>query len=77
VPAPGAAIEDPIGALIEPIGGADAGCVVDPLGVGVLDVLPQAVGCGLAASDPLEPAPADPASLEPRSEPVVAAAGCA
>jgi len=51
--------------------------VVDPLGVGVLDVLPQAVGCGLAASDPLEPAPADPASLEPWSDPVVAAAGCA
>jgi len=55
VPPPGAAIEDPIGAVIEPIGGAEAGCVVDPVGVGVLDVLPQAVGCGLAASDPLVP----------------------
>jgi hypothetical protein len=53
-----------MGAVIEPIGGGEAGCVGEPVGVGALDVLPQAVGCALVVSGPPEPEAFDPASLE-------------
>jgi hypothetical protein len=83
VPPPGAAIDEPIGVVIEPCGEAGAGCVVEPIGAGAVDVPPHAVGCALVVSEPpassFDPAllEFDPASLEPASDPVVAAVGCA
>ena len=74
VPPPGAVIEEPMGAVIEPGGEAGAGCVVEPIAGGAADVLPQAVGCVLVVSDPPE---LEPESLDPGSDPVVAAVDCA